>query len=82
MLFAFGFVAAFVGMNITPEQPLARFPDISAARTVENSLYLVVLLLWVKASRGRSAPRAVARRSARGQRGGRRGLSQSQTCSG
>ncbi len=47
MLFTFGFVAAFVGMDITPEQSLTRFPDISAARTVENSLYLVVLLLWV-----------------------------------
>src|SRR5680860_1435462 len=42
-----GFVAAFVGMDITPEQSLTRFPDISAARTVENSLNLVVLLLWV-----------------------------------
>jgi hypothetical protein len=47
MLFTFGFAAAFVGMDITPEQSLTRFPDISAARTVENSLYLVVLLLWV-----------------------------------
>ena len=43
----FGFVAAFVGMDITLEQSLTRFPDISAARTVENSLNLVVLLLWV-----------------------------------
>jgi uncharacterized protein DUF4386 len=47
MLLTFGFVAAFVGIDITPEQSLTRFPDIRAARTVENSLYLVVLLLWV-----------------------------------
>jgi hypothetical protein len=47
MLFTFGFVAAFVGMDITPEQSLTTFPDIRAARTVENSLYLAVLLLWV-----------------------------------
>ena len=39
-------MAAFVGMDITPEQSLTRFPDIRAARTVENSLYLVILLLW------------------------------------
>jgi hypothetical protein len=47
MLVTFGVVAAFVGMDITPEQSLVRFPDIRAARTVENSLYLVILLLWV-----------------------------------
>lgn len=47
MLLTFGFVAAFVGMDITPEQSLTRFPDIAAAHTVENSLYLVILLLWV-----------------------------------
>lgn len=47
MLFTFGLVAAFVGMDITPEQSLTTFPEIRAARTVENSLYLVILLLWV-----------------------------------
>ena len=47
MLFTFGFVAAFVGMDITPEQSLTTFPQIWAARTVENSLYLGVLLLWL-----------------------------------
>jgi len=47
MLVTFGVVAAFVGMEITPEQSLTRFPDIRAARTVENSFYLGVLLLWV-----------------------------------
>jgi len=44
MLVTFGVVAAFVGMEITPEQSLTRFPDIRAARTVENSFYLGVLL--------------------------------------
>ncbi len=47
MLFTFGFVAAFVGMDITPEQSLTTFPEIRGARMVENSLYLGVLLLWV-----------------------------------
>ncbi len=48
MLLTFGVVAAFVGMDaMSPEESLVRFPDIRAARTVENSLYLVVLLLWV-----------------------------------
>lgn len=54
MLLTFGVVAAFVGMDVvgSPEQSLTRFPDIRAARTVENSLYLVVLLLWVVHSLG------------------------------
>jgi hypothetical protein len=47
MLATFGFVGAFVGMDITPEQSLTTFPQIRAARTVENSLYLGVLLLWL-----------------------------------
>ena len=48
MLLTFGIVAVFVGMDtMSSEQALMRFPDIRAARTVENSLYLVVLLLWV-----------------------------------
>lgn len=48
MLLTFGIVAVFVGMDtMSPEQALMRFPDIKAARTVENSLYLVGLLLWV-----------------------------------
>jgi Domain of unknown function (DUF4386) len=47
MLFTFGFVAAFVGMDITPEQSLTTFPEIRVTRTVENSLYLGVLLLWL-----------------------------------
>jgi hypothetical protein len=52
MLVTFGFVAVFVGMDITPEQSLTRFPDIRVARTVENGLYLVILLLWVVHSLG------------------------------
>jgi len=46
MLFTFGFVAAFVG-DITAEQSLTTFPEIRAARIVENTLYLAILLLWV-----------------------------------
>jgi hypothetical protein len=47
MLFVFGFVAVFVGMEeVSAEQAVERFPDIRAARTVENGLYLLVLLLW------------------------------------
>ncbi len=52
MLSTFGIVGAFVGMDITPEQSLTRFPDIKAARTVENTLYLAALLLWVVHSLG------------------------------
>ena len=52
MLITFGVVAAFVGMDITPEQSLTRFPEIRTARTVENTLYLAALLLWVVHSLG------------------------------
>jgi Domain of unknown function (DUF4386) len=44
----FVFVSVFVGLD--PDEPadwIKRFPDIRAARTVENSLFLVVLILWV-----------------------------------
>jgi hypothetical protein len=44
----FVFVSVFVGVD--PDEPadwIKRFPDIRAARTVENSLFLVVLILWV-----------------------------------
>jgi uncharacterized protein DUF4386 len=44
----FVFVSVFVGLD--PDQPadwVRRFPEIRAARTVENSLFLVVLILWV-----------------------------------
>src|SRR5215217_357714 len=41
-------VIAFVGPEpAEPEGEVMRFPDIGAARTVEDSLYLVVLILWV-----------------------------------
>jgi len=41
-------VIAFVGPEpVEPEGEVMRFPDIRAARTVEDSLYLVVLILWV-----------------------------------
>lgn len=33
-----------------PAGPIERFPEIRAARTVENGLYLVVLMLWVPLS--------------------------------
>jgi hypothetical protein len=52
MLFAFGVVGAFVGMDTTAEQSLTRFPEIRVARTVENTLYLAALLLWVVHSLG------------------------------
>jgi hypothetical protein len=44
----FVFVSVFVGLD--PDEPadwVKRFPDIRAARIVENSLFLVVLILWV-----------------------------------
>jgi hypothetical protein len=41
-------VIVFVGPDpAKPEGEVMRFPDIRAARTLENSLYLVVLILWV-----------------------------------
>lgn len=47
MLFVFVFVGAVVGPDPAgPEGPVARFPEVSAARTLENSLYLVVMALW------------------------------------
>jgi len=48
-IFAFVFVSVFVGLD--PDNSSAewikRFPDIRAARTVENSLFLIILILWV-----------------------------------
>jgi hypothetical protein len=43
-IFVFAIVGVFVGAN--PAEPEG-FPDIRAARTAENSLYLAVLVLWV-----------------------------------
>jgi hypothetical protein len=47
-LLVFAIVIVFVGAD--PAEPaglVTRFPGIRAARTVENSLYLAVLILWV-----------------------------------
>jgi hypothetical protein len=44
----FVIVIAFVGAEpAQPEGEVMRFPDIRAARTVEDGLYLLVLVLWV-----------------------------------
>jgi hypothetical protein len=61
-ILVFAIVIAFVGAEpAQPEGEVMRFPDIRAARTVEDSLYLVVLILWIahflalyRALRGRS----------------------------
>jgi Domain of unknown function (DUF4386) len=47
-ILVFVIVSVFVGPDPAElEGWVMRFPDIRAARTVENSLYLVVLILWV-----------------------------------
>lgn len=47
-MLVFVLVLVFVGADPTElEGPVMRFPDIRVARTVENSLYLIVLILWV-----------------------------------
>jgi uncharacterized protein DUF4386 len=48
-ILVFAVVIVFVGPDLSadPEELVKRFPDIRAARTVENGLYLVVLILWV-----------------------------------
>jgi hypothetical protein len=48
-ILVFVVVIVFVGPDLSaePEELIKRFPDIRAARTVENGLYLVVLILWV-----------------------------------
>lgn len=42
-------VVVFVGTDLTPtaEELVESFPDIRSARTVEDGLYLLVLILWV-----------------------------------
>lgn len=48
MIVVFVIVAVFVGADaLDPAGSLERFPEISAARTVENGLYLVALVLWM-----------------------------------
>src|SRR5215218_4999262 len=47
-ILVFVIVIVFVGPDpAEPEGRVMRFPEIRAARTVEDSLYLVVLILWV-----------------------------------
>jgi Domain of unknown function (DUF4386) len=47
-IFVFVVVIAFVGPDpANPEGAIMRFPGIRAARTIEDGLYLVVLILWV-----------------------------------
>lgn len=47
LLLVFVFVGAVVGPDPAgPEGPITRFPEIRAARTLENTLYLVVMALW------------------------------------
>jgi hypothetical protein len=47
MIVVFAIVAVFVGTDVLDEGLIERFPDIRAARTAENGLYLVVLVLWM-----------------------------------
>src|SRR5918997_3275935 len=47
-ILVFVIVIVFVGLDpAEPEGEVMRFPDIRASRTVEDSLYLLVLILWV-----------------------------------
>ena len=47
-LVVFFFVGVFVGADpVESEGPITRFPDVRAARTIENGLYLAVIILWV-----------------------------------
>ena len=43
----FIFVFIFVGVVVGADASIQAFPDIRAGRTVENGLYLAVLLLWI-----------------------------------
>lgn len=43
----FAIVGVFVGTFAGPEVELAAYPDVRVARTFENGLYLLVLVLWV-----------------------------------
>ena len=43
----FVIVGVFVGTFAGPEVELAAYPDVRVARTFENGLYLLVLVLWV-----------------------------------
>lgn len=48
LVVVFAVVIVFVGMEpVGPEEAVERFPGIRVARTVENGLYLLALVLWV-----------------------------------
>ncbi|MBK5250569.1 MAG: hypothetical protein JJE50_14260, partial [Actinomycetales bacterium] len=46
LIVVFAIVGAFVGTFAGPEAEVAAYPDVRVARTFENSLYLLVLVLW------------------------------------
>lgn len=47
-IFVFVFVGVVVGADPTgPAGAISRFPEIRGLRTIENGLYLVVLVLWI-----------------------------------
>lgn len=47
LVVTFVFVGVFVGVETTAAAWIERFPEIRWARTVENSLFLAVLILWI-----------------------------------
>lgn len=47
LIVVFGIVGAFVGTFANADAEVAAYPDVSVARTFENGLYLLVLVLWV-----------------------------------
>ena len=47
-IFVFAWVIVFAGPDPAgPAGPITRFPEIKTVRTVENGLYLAVMVLWV-----------------------------------
>jgi hypothetical protein len=46
-ILVFVIVGVFAGVDYAGPEAVIRFPEIRAARTVENGLYLLVLILWV-----------------------------------
>jgi len=46
LVVVFAIVGAFVGTFAGPEAEVAAYPDVRVARTFENGLYLLVLILW------------------------------------
>ncbi|NNK66885.1 MAG: hypothetical protein HKO95_09120 [Rhodobacteraceae bacterium] len=48
LLFVFGFLAVLVGLDtLDIEAEILRYPDIRAARVIENTLYLAATALWM-----------------------------------